>query len=102
MPPWAAPSWSIVTRSFISGVLRGWAGLVREDHAPAAALVGGAGVERLVGKGVEDRPGDIGVADRAVASRDVGDAAPAAGERRADRHQGLHNVGPPGVEFEAL
>jgi hypothetical protein len=41
------------------------------------------------------------MADLAVAARGIGDAALAAGERGADGHEGLHHVGPPGVELDA-
>ena len=68
--------------------------LVGEAHEAAGSLVRAARVHRFVRKCVEDGPGDIGVADLATAPRDVGDALLAAGERGADRHEGLQNIGP--------
>src|SRR3546814_18081905 len=70
-----------------------------EEKGLAGAGSGFAAVERLDQKGMEDGPGDVGVADLAIAGGDIGHLLARFRDGGADRHEGRHHVRPDGIEI---
>ena len=50
---------------------------------------------------MEERPGDVGMADLSVPAGGIGHALAAAGQRRADGHERLHHIRPALIELDA-